>query len=166
MLPASAYGWCLLGLLGLCGFVMQFMVTAGIGGERSNRATAMAYTQMVFAAGFDRWVFGHRMGGWSLLGCGLVVGGALWVVFGKAEGRVEGGKGEGDVESGGRGGEEEGIPMLVVGEESESEDEDEESEEEDDDDEEEEDSDEEEEEGEEEREEQQARALRLGLGGR
>ncbi len=131
---------------------MQFMVTAGIGGERSNRATAMAYTQMVFAAGFDRWVFGHRMGGWSLLGCGLVVGGALWVVFGRQEGRVEGGKREGDVESGGRGGgDEEGIPMLVVGEESDSESESE-------------DEDEEEEDEEEEREEQQATGPAFGPG--
>lgn len=78
LLPPTAYEWFLLLSLGVCGFVMQFMMTAGIGGEKSNRATAMVYTHMLFAAGFDKWVFGHEMGVVSLLGCGLIVGSALW----------------------------------------------------------------------------------------
>lgn len=109
-LPASAYQWVLLGALGACGFVMQFMMTAGLGGEKGNRATAMLYTHMLFAAGFDRWVFGVRMGVVSLGGCGLIVGSALWAALSKKEGG-EGGKerveGPGDVE--------EGVPMLGVG---------------------------------------------------
>lgn len=115
VLPASAYGWFLLGTVGLCGFVMQFMVTLGLGKERSNRAAAMAYTQMVFAAGFDRWVFGHSMGVASLVGCGMIVGSALWVVLWKKEetGRGKGSREEGDDVEGGQGGEE-GMPMLDV----------------------------------------------------
>ncbi|KAK4101932.1 hypothetical protein N658DRAFT_424610 [Parathielavia hyrcaniae] len=116
LLPASAYHWFLLLSLGACGFVMQFMLTAGIGGEKSNRATAMVYTHMLFAAGFDRWVFGHRMGVVSLVGCGLIVGSALWAALGRKVGGGLGGK-EGDVERGGRErrggrGSEEGVPML------------------------------------------------------
>ena len=53
------------------------------GATKSNRATAMVYTQMLFAAGFDRWVFGRTMSGWSVVGCGLIVGSALWAVLGK-----------------------------------------------------------------------------------
>lgn len=103
LLPGTAYEWSLLAGLGLSGFVMQFMMTAGIGGERSNRATAMVYTHMLFAAAFDRWVFGHRMGVVSLLGCGLIVGSALWAALGKkkkkaarGEGRRKDGEGEGE----------------------------------------------------------------------
>ncbi|KAH6613358.1 hypothetical protein F5144DRAFT_596712 [Chaetomium tenue] len=97
LLPPTAYEWFLLLSLGVCGFVMQFMMTAGIGGEKSNRATAMVYTHMLFAAGFDKWVFGHEMGVVSLLGCGLIVGSALWAALGKKKGEGEGRK-EGDVE--------------------------------------------------------------------
>jgi drug/metabolite transporter (DMT)-like permease len=113
LLPSSGYEWFLLLSLGACGFIMQFMMTAGIGGEKSNRATAMVYTHMLFAAGFDKWVFGHQMGVVSLVGCGLIVGSALWAALGKKEGGAEGRK-EGDVERGdGEGrGSEEGVPML------------------------------------------------------
>ncbi|KAL2020756.1 hypothetical protein VTK56DRAFT_7954 [Thermocarpiscus australiensis] len=120
----SAYQWFLLAALGLCGFVMQFMMTAGIGGERSNRATAMVYTHMLFAAGFDRWVFGHQMGVVSLVGCGLIVGSAVWAALGRktaGEGRKEEG---GDVERGaGLGGVrgEEGVPILMGEDEDEDE---------------------------------------------
>ena len=105
LLPPTAYEWFLLLSLGVCGFVMQFMMTAGIGGEKSNRATAMVYTHMLFAAGFDKWVFGHEMGVVSLLGCGLIVGSALWAALGKKKGEGEARK-EGDVE---------GVPMLDRG---------------------------------------------------
>ncbi|KAL2144347.1 hypothetical protein VTI28DRAFT_9255 [Corynascus sepedonium] len=114
MRPLSAYEWFLLLALGACGFVMQFMMTAGIGGERSNRATAMVYTHMLFAAGFDKWVFGHEMGVMSLLGCGLIVGSALWAALAKKTGNQEDRRKEGDVErtAGRVGEEEEGMPML------------------------------------------------------
>ncbi|KAK0706722.1 hypothetical protein B0T26DRAFT_743893 [Lasiosphaeria miniovina] len=84
-MPASAYQWFLLLSLGLSGFIMQFMLTAGLGGEKSNRATAMVYTHMLFAAGFDKWVFGHEMGVISLIGCTLIVGSALWAALAKKE---------------------------------------------------------------------------------
>lgn len=83
--PASAFQWMLLLSLGLCGFVMQFMLTSGIGGKRSNKAMAMVYTHMLFAAGYDKWVFGHDMGIVSVVGCGLIVGSALWAALSKKE---------------------------------------------------------------------------------
>lgn len=84
-MPASLRQWMLLFVLGTCGMIMQFMLTAGLAGEKSNRATAMVYTQMLFAAGFDKWVFGHEMGALSLIGCGFIVGSALWVALTKKE---------------------------------------------------------------------------------
>jgi drug/metabolite transporter (DMT)-like permease len=104
-LPGSARQWFLLVFLGLCGFIMQFLLTAGISGEKSNRATAMVYTHMLFAASFDRWVLGHEMGVLSLMGCGLIIGSALWVALTKKEGEKKRGD---DVEPGTV----EAMPML------------------------------------------------------
>jgi drug/metabolite transporter (DMT)-like permease len=139
---SSAYEWFLLLSLGTCGFVMQFIMTAGLGGSdgrNANRATAMTYTHMLFAAGFDRWVFGHRMGVVSVVGCGLIVGSALWAALGKKTATpplVSSGEGSGrrergaDVERDGRGGGEEALPMLNAGVGNEEEEEEEEEDEE------------------------------------
>ncbi|KAI0181800.1 hypothetical protein GGR52DRAFT_56191 [Hypoxylon sp. FL1284] len=98
-LPHSARQWALLLFLGACGLVMQVLMTNGLAAEKSNRATAMTYTHMLFAAAFDHWVFGQTMGWMSLAGCGLIVGSALWVVFTKKEEKPGNGRG-GDVEMG------------------------------------------------------------------
>lgn len=84
-LPNTIRQWVLMLFIMVFGFVAQFLMTMGLGGERSNRATAMTYTHMLFAAGFDKWVFGHEMGWVSLVGCGLIIGSALWVVLGKQQ---------------------------------------------------------------------------------
>jgi len=81
--PHSLYAWTLLLVICMCGFATQILFTAGLGGERSNRAAAMVYTHMLFAAAFDKWVFGHAMGAISLIGCGLIIGSAMWVALGK-----------------------------------------------------------------------------------
>jgi hypothetical protein len=72
--------------LGTCGFIMQFMMTAGLSHEKSNRATNMVYTNMLFALLFDRWVFGTVPGVWSLLGSGLILGSAIYVAVQKGVG--------------------------------------------------------------------------------
>ncbi|OLN92019.1 putative membrane protein YMR253C-like protein 1 [Colletotrichum chlorophyti] len=82
-LPQTARQWLFLVLLGGFGFVMQFLMTAGLGIDRSNRANAMIYVHALFAAGFDRFVFGNVMGWMTLAGCGLIIGSALWVVLTK-----------------------------------------------------------------------------------
>lgn len=105
-LPASLKQWAFLIFLGSCGFIMQVLFTAGVASEKSNRATAMVYTHMLFAAGFDRWVFGHEMGFVSVIGCGLIIGSALWVALTRREGEKVT---EGDVEPGMV----EAVPMLA-----------------------------------------------------
>lgn len=112
--PHSPRQWALLLLICLCGFTTQYLMTAGLGGERSNRATAMVYTHMLFAAGFDKWVFGHEMGIVSLVGCGLIIGSALWAALSKKPTPAA----AADVEVG----QTESIPMLAPGDSSDDED--------------------------------------------
>ncbi|PNY26637.1 membrane protein [Tolypocladium capitatum] len=79
--PTSATQWVLLLTLGGLGFIKQYLLTAGLSADKSNRANAMVYTHMLFAVAFDRWVFGHRMGLMSFLGCVLILGSAVGVMF-------------------------------------------------------------------------------------
>ncbi|KAG5991767.1 hypothetical protein E4U54_003817 [Claviceps lovelessii] len=79
--PTSLRQWLLLLSLGALGFVMQYLLTAGLGADKSNRANAMVYTQMLFAVSFDRWVFGNQMGLMSFAGCTLILGSAVSVVL-------------------------------------------------------------------------------------
>ncbi|KAI1805766.1 hypothetical protein F4811DRAFT_514295 [Daldinia bambusicola] len=89
-MPHSIRQCALLIAVAACGIIMQVLMTAGLATEKSNRATAMSYTHMLFAAAFDRWVFGNIMGWMSLIGCALIISSALWVVLTKKETRKTG----------------------------------------------------------------------------
>lgn len=78
-LPASLTQWGYLIFLGTCGFVMQFLLTAGLAYEKSSRATNMVYTQMLFALAFDKLVWGTTPGVLSIVGSSLILGSALYV---------------------------------------------------------------------------------------
>ncbi|GAW14987.1 hypothetical protein ANO14919_043950 [Xylariales sp. No.14919] len=105
-LPSSAHQWGFLLVITACGFAVQYLLTKGLAAERSNRATAMTYTHMLFAAGFDRFVWGTTMGWMSVTGCAMIIAGAVWVAAGKQEPT----KGMGNDNEGDSG--IEGIPML------------------------------------------------------
>lgn len=82
---------------------MQFMMTAGLSHEKTNRATNMVYMNLLFALLFDRWLLGTVPGLWSLLGSGLILRSAIYVA-------VQRGVGDG------RGlGQEEGVSLYRVG---------------------------------------------------
>ena len=78
-LPASLRQWIYLLFLGICGFVMQFLLTTGLAYEKSSRATNMVYTQMLFALAFDKLVWNTSPGLLSILGSSLILGSALYV---------------------------------------------------------------------------------------
>ena len=123
-LPGNLTEWGLLAVLGFCGFIMQFLLTAGLayGGPAPNqetspttphplqgakirdlehigghaqledvtrrqvkskvsgtRATAMCYTQMLFALAGDKLVFGATPDTMSWIGSVLILAGAVWV---------------------------------------------------------------------------------------
>lgn len=83
VLPKNLQQWLLLSSLGLCGFIMQFLLTAGMAHEKSNRATNMVYTNMLWALLFDRWVFGTSPSWWSIFGSSLILGSAVYVAVQK-----------------------------------------------------------------------------------
>lgn len=111
-LPQGVRQWFLLLFLGVMGFIMQFILTTGLSIDRSNRANAMVFTHMLFAAGFDKWIFGNSMGWASLAGCGLIIGSALCMVLLKDEGQPARREGP-DVEAGVGVRDTESVPMLM-----------------------------------------------------
>ncbi|KAL8711371.1 MAG: hypothetical protein Q9220_004268 [cf. Caloplaca sp. 1 TL-2023] len=78
-LPSGLRQWGYLIFLGVCGFVMQIMLTAGLSYEKSSRATNMIYTQMLFALAFDKLVFDTTPGLLSILGSSMILGSAIYV---------------------------------------------------------------------------------------
>lgn len=112
-LPAGIRQWSMLLFLGICGFVMQFLLTKGLGtgGKDGGRGMNMIYTNMLFAMGLDRVVFGVVPGWWSLGGSGLILGSAVWVAI--AKGREE------KDDLGEVGALDEEMGMLVIGEDAE-----------------------------------------------
>jgi hypothetical protein len=104
-------------LLGICGFIMQFLLTKGLAaGGRGNgvRATSMIYTNMLFALALDKLIFGQSPGWWSLGGSGLILGSAVFVAVQKQQG---GGR-EVDEEAGGEVGVSEAEMHMLSGGES------------------------------------------------
>lgn len=77
-MPQGAREWLLLIFLGVLGFVLQFLLTAGLQLDKSSRATSMMYLQVVFALGFDWGIWGVIPGGWSLVGGAIVIASTLW----------------------------------------------------------------------------------------
>ncbi|KAH9876054.1 hypothetical protein J1614_003933, partial [Plenodomus biglobosus] len=119
LLPRYFKDWCYLVFLGICGFVMQFLLAAGLQYEKSSRATNMVYMQMLFALTFDKLVWGTTPGTLSIIGSSLILGSAIYVAMNKEQpGRREGhGDGDGDEERGlmgGEGEEEDGVGLRPL----------------------------------------------------
>ena len=83
LVPKRLIEWAYLLFLGSTGFIMQFLLAAGLQYEKSSRATNMVYTQMLFALAFDKLVFGTTPGVLSILGSSLILGSAIYVALRK-----------------------------------------------------------------------------------
>ncbi|KAK6359526.1 hypothetical protein TWF696_000681 [Orbilia brochopaga] len=81
--PRTGVQWGLLAGIGVCGFIMQFLLTAALQRERAGLVTHMVYAQMVFALLWDKLVWDHLPSWASLLGSALILGSALWVAIRK-----------------------------------------------------------------------------------
>lgn len=95
-LPANVRQWAYLIFLGICGFLMQFLLTAGLQHEKGSRATQMVYTQMLFALAFDKIVFNTTPGAWGIAGSSLILGSALYVALHNKDKKNKHSQGRGD----------------------------------------------------------------------
>lgn len=89
VLPSGWREWGLLIFIGITGFVMQFLLTAGLRYEKGSRATNMVYSQMLFALGFDKLIWGTTPGVMSVIGSSLILGGAIVVALQKSTSKDE-----------------------------------------------------------------------------
>ncbi|ODM21744.1 hypothetical protein SI65_02588 [Aspergillus cristatus] len=87
-LPSTSIEWTLLVALGICGFLLQFLLTAGLAyvppGQAAgsgNRATSMLYTQMLFALFYDKVIWGNTLSAMSWAGSGLILVSAIYVAM-------------------------------------------------------------------------------------
>ncbi|KAI9838506.1 MAG: hypothetical protein M1838_004554 [Thelocarpon superellum] len=78
-LPRDVRQWLYLIILGVTGFIMQFLLTAGLAYEKSSRGTNMIYTLMLFALAFDKLVWGTNPDLTSVTGGSLILGAAIYV---------------------------------------------------------------------------------------
>lgn len=79
VLPQNAYQWMLLFALGICGFLMQFSLTAGIQRVKAGRAAAATYTQILWAIMWERVIWHKLPDLLSFLGGSLIIGSAITV---------------------------------------------------------------------------------------
>lgn len=112
-MPHGTREWVLLVLLGFLGFVLQFLLTAGLQLDKSSRATSMLYTQVLFALAFDWGIWGVLPGGWSLFGGAIVIASTLWSALQKTKKPVVKDDGVVDEESALLGGQTEGVEEVV-----------------------------------------------------
>ncbi|KAH0343807.1 hypothetical protein KCU83_g8583, partial [Aureobasidium melanogenum] len=85
-MPHGAREWLLLSLLGILGFVLQFLLTAGLQLDRTSKATSMLYTGILFALAFDWAIWGVFPGFWSCVGGAIVIASTLWSALQKSKG--------------------------------------------------------------------------------
>lgn len=97
--PQSARDWILLVAMGVLGFVLQFLLTAGLQLDKSSKATSMLYVQIIFALAFDWGIWGVIPGAWSMFGGAIVIASTLWSALQKPRGTVAKSKDEPDEES-------------------------------------------------------------------
>ena len=77
-MPHGAREWILLTLLGILGFVLQFLLTTGLQLDKSAKATSMLYTGVLFALSFDWAIWGIFPGPWSFFGGSIIIVSTLW----------------------------------------------------------------------------------------
>ncbi|KAI0388646.1 DUF6-domain-containing protein [Xylariaceae sp. FL0594] len=84
VLPRGALQWSLLTVIGIAGFLLQFLLTEGLQREKGGRATNMTYFQMVLALIIERAIWGSTPPLLSLVGSTLIIGAAIWLSLQKA----------------------------------------------------------------------------------
>lgn len=79
-LPRNAYQWVLFLVIGLLGFVMQFLLAAGVQRVKASKSALMGYSGMVYALFWDLAIWGHFPSFLSVVGTGLIFSSAYVIV--------------------------------------------------------------------------------------
>jgi drug/metabolite transporter (DMT)-like permease len=87
--PQTAREWILLVSMGVLGFILQFLLTAGLQLDKTSKATSMLYVQIILALAFDWGIWGVIPGAWSMFGGAIVICSTLWSALQKPSGNVE-----------------------------------------------------------------------------
>ncbi|GAW17883.1 hypothetical protein ANO14919_073500 [Xylariales sp. No.14919] len=85
ILPKGALQWVLLLIIGVSGFLLQFLLTEGLQREKGGRATNVTYFQMVLALIIERIIWGTTPPVLSLVGSVLIICAAIWLSLQKAK---------------------------------------------------------------------------------
>jgi drug/metabolite transporter (DMT)-like permease len=91
-LPHGYREWVLLIGLGIFGFCLQFLVTAGLVKDKSSRATNMMYSSVIFGLGLDYAIWGAVPGWTSWVGGSIVVVATLWGAMQSGDSGVQNGQ--------------------------------------------------------------------------
>lgn len=83
--PHTVWQWFLLFGIGICGFLYQFLLTAGLQREKAGRAGNMLYLQMLFAFVFEKLVWNDSPDWMEIAGIGIILGSAAWVAVSKRQ---------------------------------------------------------------------------------
>ncbi|KXJ89073.1 hypothetical protein Micbo1qcDRAFT_150298 [Microdochium bolleyi] len=98
VLPRGVLQWTLLTIIGVAGFLLQFLLTEGLQREKAGRATNLTYLQLVFALAVERVIWGTTPPPISLAGSVLIIAAAIWISLQKnnaapaAEPKTSGGR--------------------------------------------------------------------------
>lgn len=84
-LPQGTLQWVLLVIIGVAGFLLQFLLTEGLQREKGGRATNMTYFQMVLVIIIERVIWGTTPAVLSLVGSALIIGAAIWLSLQKTK---------------------------------------------------------------------------------
>lgn len=85
-LPDGVREWSLLFYLGVCGFLLQVLLTAGLARDKTSRATNMMYSQIFFALMFDWAIWDIVPSWWSAVGGCVVLAAVIYGALQKDEG--------------------------------------------------------------------------------
>lgn len=92
VIPKYWTQWGLIAVIGLTGFLLQFLLTEGLQREKAGRATNLTYLQLVFALIIERVIWGTMPPVESFMGAALIIGAAIWITLQKNSTTEEKGK--------------------------------------------------------------------------
>ncbi|KAI4623070.1 hypothetical protein J4E83_004460 [Alternaria metachromatica] len=87
VMPKTLGQWGLIAIIGLFGFLLQFLLTEGLQREKGGRATNLTYLQLVFALVVEKVIWGTTPPAESLVGAVLIIGAAIAVSLQRSGGK-------------------------------------------------------------------------------